>query len=258
MPQNVSPQQYADLKAKYQAAKTTREMLEYRRSEAAKQAPFSPALHDAHIAELEALIAAEQGGGAYNRSASDLEEIRSFLEAELTAARELLARPAPLEPAPLADPSAKALAAHIAAIEQYRNDYAAYGAAVGPVHDHLTLAYHLAGEAQQIVFRARRAAKLFDPSHVVPAPRGGSLHTTPPNTIEEIDHDLEAIAAQRVDSSPNGVVSSAELKLRELRRVREEHELNAAAEAEAAKLDAMPIAERRVAIEQLRVATAAG
>ncbi|HVY27029.1 MAG TPA: hypothetical protein VHB79_10780 [Polyangiaceae bacterium] len=255
-PEELSATKYHELRERHAAAKKEREAIEYRRAGRDHREPFSLALNQAQCAEIEALIAAEQGGAAYNRSAGDLEEIRMFLEAELTAARAVLTAPAPAEPAPLASATAEALGAYVARVLEYRADSAAHAAAVGPAHERLSLAYRLAADAQQMVWRARKAAGLYAPAHVVPPPRGGALHTTPPVSIEEIDHDLAAIAAQRFDANPNGVVSQAELRLRELRHERDEFEAKAAAEAEAARLENLPIAERRIAVERLRVAAA--
>jgi hypothetical protein len=250
-PNNVNPQAYIALKAKHAAAKQARETLERQLSTAPNRPLFSVPLSDALILEHETLIAAEEGGAAYNRSASDLEGVRSFLLAELAAARAAFSLSAPLPPAPLASSTAAALAEYLDAAERYRTECEAYRAARGPAQTRLAMAYKAAREAQSLSFEQRKAANLYAPSSVVP--QQADLHCTTPGNVEGIDRDVALIEAQRVDSSPNGVQSAAESRLRTLRAERAEYEDSLVVEAEAERINALPLAARRAEVERLRL-----
>ncbi|MES1185087.1 MAG: hypothetical protein ABUL60_14840 [Myxococcales bacterium] len=256
-PVELSAPQYQALRARHADLRQARAALEQQIStRGTPRKPYESALVEAEMLELGALIAAEQGGAAYNRSASDLEEIRTYLEGELRIARDVFMQPAPPEPAPLAGPTAKEMAHYATSVTAYRVACAEHSAAVGPAHERLSLAYGAARQAQRLVFEARKASKLYDPSHAVPQDPQ-TFHPSVPGNVEQIDRDLAQIAAQRVDTAPNGVVSSAELRLAKLRHEREEYEAEKAAQVEADRINALPPRERRLELERLHLAATA-
>lgn len=251
-PQTINPQDWSARVAAHAAARAAREEFERNRSQAGNGGKVSRHGLTLEIAELEALIALESDARAYERSAADVEGLRSLLLAELSIAREAYSRPAPAQPAPLAAATPEAILAAVAEQERYSAALEAHKASLAPIARRLSLIYHFCREAAGMIARARKAAQLPAARTVVPSP--GNILAAP--GADAIDQHAALIEAQRMPPAGQAATHH-ELKLRQLRRDLEELDLAAAAEQEAARIEALPPQQRRIEIDRINRATAA-
>lgn len=162
------------------------------------------------LAVLEANLAMRDGAATYNRVAFDVESLRSFVEAELRATRDVLARcEAGLpEVPPIREPTVEACSAFVEASHQRHLTTEAQRAESYASRVRLASAYAAAEKARELLIPIRRRDGL-------PPPFGFVLADVPA-TVAQCDAALEKLAEFRRPPKRNGM-TTAEVAVRDKR-----------------------------------------
>lgn len=234
-------------RARYKAASLAHESLQRARNDRIRTAAtpwFDERLSALEEQMLEAKLALDGSGDAYNRSASDLEGLRTWVERQVTALCEAFSALPEVPPEPaLGGYDTASLDAYVVARAERERIGVEHTKARAALPSGASIL--AAARAADVLLRhARKAANLPNPPPVVTSVWGAFLNGKHLDSPARCDELMAEIATQREPKLPREKMTREEFRLREIRHDREKFEAELAEQALLATLTQEQIAFR--------------